>query len=80
MKLLPEQDETIKYTELHPFCPLGGECFHSVYLGVNITRKDKNNIIKFARKVNPNIQISNNYFKQTMLYKVLYVHLLSFLF
>jgi hypothetical protein len=36
---------------------IDGQCFSSVYLGVNMDEKEKQEIIKLARKLNPNIKI-----------------------
>ncbi len=36
---------------------LSGECFESIYLGINIDAEKKAKIIEVARKVNPNIKI-----------------------
>lgn len=45
------------WKEVHAFLDIGGECFESVYLGINIDSKDKEKIIKVARKCNPNIKL-----------------------
>lgn len=47
----------IDWKEVHTFLDIGGECFESVYLGINMKEKDKENIIKVARKCNPDIKI-----------------------
>lgn len=40
------------------FCPhIGGDCFESLYLGININEDDKNTIIELARKLNPNVKV-----------------------
>ncbi len=39
------------------FLDIGGECFESVYLGINMDKKDKEEIINAARKCNPCIKI-----------------------
>ncbi len=36
---------------------IGGECFESLYMGINIDVKKKAQIIEVARKLNPNIKI-----------------------
>lgn len=55
------EDTTIPWKEVRAFFDIGGECFESVYLGVNLNEKKnagtKEKIIKVARKCNPNIQI-----------------------
>jgi hypothetical protein len=60
MRLLPGQDDKdgpIPWKTVRAFLDIGGECFESVYLGVNISEKDKDNIIKVAHKCNPDINI-----------------------
>ena len=60
MRLLPNQDDKdgpIPWKEVRAFLDIGGECFESVYLGVNISEKDKEKVIKVARKCNPDIKI-----------------------
>lgn len=44
-------------TKSPSFPHIGGECFYSLYLGVKIEDKDKNEIVNAARKLNPNILI-----------------------
>ncbi len=60
MRLLPKQDgnnESMDWKEVRAFLDIGGECFESVYLGVNLKEKDKEKIIKVARKCNSEIDI-----------------------
>ena len=60
MRLLPGQDDNddpIPWKTVRAFLDIGGECFESVYLGVNISKKDKDNIIKVAHKCNPDIKL-----------------------
>lgn len=60
MRLLPNQDEKdgpIPRNEVRAFLDIDGECFESVYLGISMKEKDKENIIKVARKCNPSIRI-----------------------
>ena len=60
MRLLPSQDDKdgpIDWKEVHSFLEIGGECFESVYLGVSMSKKNKDKIIKAAQKCNPNIKI-----------------------
>ena len=45
------------WKEVRAFLDIGGECFESVYLGVNLKEKDKEKIIKVARKCNSEIDI-----------------------
>jgi hypothetical protein len=44
-------------TKSPSFPHIGGECFYSLYLGVKIEDKNKNEIVNAARKLNPNILI-----------------------
>ena len=60
MRLLPSQDDKdgpIDWKEVHAFLEIGGECFESVYLGISMSEKSKEKIIKAAKKSNPNIKI-----------------------
>ncbi len=60
MKLMPWQDGEkgpIDWKEVRAFVDLGGECFHSLYLGVSIEKHKKKKIVEFAKKTNPNIKI-----------------------
>ena len=60
MRLLPGQDDKdgpIPWKTVRAFLDIGGECFESVYLGVNISEKDKEKVIKVAHKCNPDINI-----------------------
>lgn len=49
--------EIIDYKEIRFVPKLGGECFESVYLGVNIDYDKRNAIIKEAKLLNPNCKI-----------------------
>ncbi len=66
MGLLEGQKGTNKHPltlkDTHMFLRVGGECFESVYLGLNTTEEDKERIIQYARKCNPEIKI----FQMTM--------------
>ena len=60
MKLLPiqnDKDGPIPWNTVRAFLEIGGECFESVYLGINIDEEYKEKIIKVARKCNPDIKI-----------------------
>lgn len=60
MALLPWQNDDkgpIDWKEVRAFPKIGGECFESVYLGVNMDTDDKSKIINVARKLNPDIKI-----------------------
>lgn len=52
-----KEDAPIPWKEVRAFLDIGGECFESVYLGVNMKEKDKEKTIKIARKCNPDIKI-----------------------
>jgi hypothetical protein len=53
----PKRNECRDWREVRAYLDLGGNCFDSVYLGLNIADKDKKNIIKVARMCNPDIKI-----------------------
>lgn len=62
--LTPEQKErsdrgeTLDWKEVHHYLPLKGDCFESIYFGVNTVPKVKEKIINFARtKLNPDIKL-----------------------
>ena len=60
--LTPEQAKHPKdvwdWREIHRYLPLDGDCFDSIYLGVNIDPTEKEKIIKYARKkLNPQINL-----------------------
>ena len=62
--LTPEQakrsdkGETLDWKEIHHYMPLKGDCFESIYFGVNIDPTEKDKIINFARtKLNPDIKL-----------------------
>lgn len=60
MGLLPGQNDnkgTIDRKEVRALPEIGGECFESVYLGINMNTDDKSKIISVARKLNPDIKI-----------------------
>lgn len=49
--------ETRDWREIHHYMPLKGECFESIYFGINIDEQKKQQIIRFATKeLNPNIK------------------------
>lgn len=52
--LTPEQDkhpkETWDWREIHHYMPLKGECFESIYFGVNTEPTIKEKMIKYARE------------------------------
>ncbi len=60
MGLLPWQNDNkrdIDGKEIRVFPKIGGECFDSVYLGINMNTDEKSSIISVARKLNPDIKI-----------------------
>ena len=60
MRLLPWQNDDkgpIDRKEMRAFPEIGGECFESVYLGINMNAEEKSKIIRVARKLNSNIKI-----------------------
>ena len=52
-----EKKEIIDYKEIRFIPKLGGECYDSVYLGVNIDDEKRTEIIEAAKSLNPNIKI-----------------------
>lgn len=59
---LPEQRKNRREVEdwrkLRAYPHLGGECFESLYLGINIEREQKEELIETAKQLNPEIKIS----------------------
>ena len=49
--------EIIDYKEIRFVPKLGGECYDSIYLGVNINDEKRKEIIKAAKNLNPTIKI-----------------------
>lgn len=52
-----QEKEFIDYKEIRFVPKLGGECYDSVYLGVNIDDEMRNKIINAAKNLNPDIKI-----------------------
>ena len=52
-----QKKEIIDYKEIRFVPKLGGECYDSVYLGVNIDDEMRNKIINAAKNLNPDIKI-----------------------
>lgn len=52
-----QEKEIIDYKEIRFVPELGGECFNSVYLGVNIDDDIKKQIINTAKRRNPEVKI-----------------------
>ena len=61
MSLLPRQNDDKGPIDWERgssfFSEIGGECFESVYLGINMDTDEKSKIISVARKLNPDIKI-----------------------
>lgn len=61
IRLSPEQtkrNDSIDEREIRRYLPLKGECFESIYFGVNVDKTEKENIIQFAcTKLNPQIKL-----------------------
>jgi hypothetical protein len=57
--MLPDSNnksDLIDRKEVRAFPRIGGECFESIYLGVNINEKESG-LIKIAKKLNPDIKV-----------------------
>lgn len=52
-----DENEVIDWKEVRAYPKIGGECFASVYLGINIDKEDKEKLIRVARICNPEIKI-----------------------
>ena len=53
-----KQKEVMDWKEVHHYMPLTGECFESIYFGVNTESTIKEKIIQYAReKLNPQINL-----------------------
>lgn len=52
-----QKKEIIDYKEIRFVPKLGGECYDSVYLGVNMSDEMRNKIINAAKNLNPEIKI-----------------------
>lgn len=53
-----KQNEVLDWKEVHHYMPLKGECFESIYFGVNTETTIKEKIIQYAReKLNPQINL-----------------------
>ena len=52
-----QKKEIIDYKEIRFVPKLGGECYDSVYLGVNINDEKRTEIINAAKNLNPDIKI-----------------------
>lgn len=60
-RLTPEQDQhpkDRKWTEMHHYIPLTGDCFESIYFGVNIEPEMKEKMMRYAlQKLTPQINL-----------------------
>lgn len=60
-RLTPEQansNESIDGKRIRIYMPLTGECFDSIYVGINVDSAERDRIIRFARtKLNPQIKL-----------------------
>ncbi len=45
------------WREIHHYMPLKAECFESIYFGVNIDLKEKDDIAQYVQKLNPQINL-----------------------
>ena len=52
-----DKNKEIDWKELRAYHKIGGECFDSVYLGVNIAKDERSKIIEVAKKLNSTIKI-----------------------
>ena len=52
-----KEKKPIDWKEVRAYLEIGRECFESIFLGLSMSQKDKENIIKVARECNPNIKI-----------------------
>ena len=52
-----DKNKEIDWKELRVYHKIGGECFDSVYLGLNIAKDERNKIIEVAKKLNSTIKI-----------------------
>ena len=51
-------DKVWDWREIRHYFPISGECFESIYFGINTPEEDKQKLINYARqKLNPNIKI-----------------------
>ena len=52
-----DKTKAIDCKEARAYRKIGGECFESVYLGVNIDEDKRDQIIEAAKNLNPEIKI-----------------------
>lgn len=53
----PKDNEVVDWKEFRAYPHIGGECYESLHLGVKIEDEEKDNIIKIAKRINPEIKI-----------------------
>jgi hypothetical protein len=51
------EEELVDGKEIRHYPPITGDCFESIFLGVNIFPQNKDEIIKAAKRLNPEIKI-----------------------
>ena len=51
------EEELVDGKEIRHYPPITGDCFESIYLGVNMFPQNKDEIIKAAKRLNPEIKI-----------------------
>ncbi len=51
------KNEVVDWREVRAYPHLGGECFESLYLGINIDGEQKEELVEIAKKLNPVIRI-----------------------
>lgn len=52
-----DKTKAVDWREVRAYHKIGGECFESVYLGVNVDEDKRNQIIEAAKNLNPDIKI-----------------------
>ena len=52
-----KEDEEVDWKEIRHYPQLTGDCFESIYIGVNVYPKDRDEIIKVAKELNPEIKM-----------------------
>ncbi len=53
----PKRNEVVDWKRVRAYPHIGGECFESLYLGIEIDKKQKEQVILEARRCNPNIRV-----------------------
>lgn len=52
-----DENDLIPINEVRFYASIGNDCFESVYLGINISKEDKDKIIETAKNLNPDINV-----------------------